>query len=35
MFNSVVVIDLKTAFNTVDHQIHLKKFEVYGIRVPS
>jgi hypothetical protein len=32
MFNLVVLIDLKTAFDTVDHQILLKKLELYGIK---
>ena len=32
MFNVVVQIDLKKAFNTVDHQILLRKLEIYGIK---
>jgi hypothetical protein len=32
MFNLVVLIDLKKAFNTVDHQILLTKLELYGIK---
>ena len=32
MFNIVVLIDLKKAFDTVDHQILLKKIELYGIK---
>ena len=32
MFNIVVLIDLKKAFDTVDHQILLKKLELHGIK---
>ena len=32
MFNMVVLIDLKKAFDTVDHQILLKKLELHGIK---
>ena len=31
MFNLVVLIDLKKPFDTVDHQILLRKLELYGI----
>ena len=31
MFNLVVLIDLKKAFDTVDHQILLRKLELHGI----
>ena len=32
MFNLVVLIDLKKAFDTVDHQILLSELELYGIK---
>ena len=32
MFNLVVLIDLKKAFDTVDHQILLRQLELYGIK---
>ena len=32
MFNLAVLVDLKKAFYTVDHQILLRKLELYGIK---
>ena len=34
-FNLVVLVNLKKAFDTVDHDILFKKMEIYGIKSPA